>query len=91
MTETRRVRFTDDYVPGPEGCPVWGVELQWTFGVPAFIRAESKDEAIKIFIEWYDEHREVIESAMKDLIDAEEYNEELTSWYHARSDKCWEG
>lgn len=90
MTETRRVRFTDDYVPGPERCPVWGVEVQWTFGVPAFIRAETKEEAMNIFTEWCEEHPGEIESAMKDQIDAGEYNEALTSWYHARSDKCWE-
>lgn len=90
MPETRRVRFTDDYVPGPKGCPVWGIEVQWTFGVPVFIRAESEDEALHIFSEWCEANPGVMDGLMQDEIKAgNHHNEELTWWRHTGADSCW--
>ena len=90
MEETRRVRFTDDYVPGPEGCPVWGIEWLWTYGVPVFIRAESEEEAWHVFNQWCDENPGEMEKLMRDAIKADDgHGEDYASWLHANADKCW--
>lgn len=90
MAEERRVRFTDDYVPGPKGCPVWGIEEQWTFSVPVFIRAETEEEAYRIYREYNDSHPGELEQMMRDTIKADNYHGvEFTSWYHLNPDKGW--
>lgn len=90
MAEERRVRFTDDYVPGPKGCPVWAIEMQWTFGVPVYIRAESEDEALHVFDQWSQDNPGVMDSLMNDAVnERDRFNVEITSWYHAGADNCW--
>ena len=85
MGETRRVRFTDDYVPGPEGCPVWMIELMQIQSVPFFVRAKTEQEAFDLYKEYYVQHEQEI---LKDLDQADPiYQTEV--YYHADADYGW--
>ena len=85
MEETRRVRFTDDYVPGPEGCPVWMIEKTQIQAVPFFVRAKTEQEAWALYDEYYIKHENEI---LKDLDQADPiYNTEI--YYHADANCCW--
>ena len=87
--DERRVRFTDEYVPGPEGCPVWGIEEQWTFSVPAYVRAETEDEAMEIYDQYYKEHPDEMKQMMLDEIKANDPGIDFASWFHMNSDEGW--
>lgn len=86
MEETRRVRFTDDYVPGPEGCPVWMVQKQWTHSFTVFVRAENEEDALEEYYKYYDKHEEEIEDPKNwdDCVDENTY-----AFYHADADYGW--
>lgn len=85
MEETRRVRFTDDYVPGPEGCPIWMIEKTQIQSVPFFVRAENEQEAWDLYSAYYHKHEEEI---LKDLDQADPtYATEI--FYHADPECGW--
>ena len=86
MEEERRVRYTDDYVPGPEGCPVWMIEMLKIYSLPLFVRAKTGDEAMEIFKKYYEEHSEELEKYLDE--DSDPYGE-TNVYYHARPDYGW--
>lgn len=81
----RRVRFTDDYVPGPEGCPVWMIEKTKIQSVAFFIRAENEQAAFDLYDKYYIKHEHEI---LKDLDQADPtYSTEI--YYHADASYGW--
>lgn len=86
MEETRRVRFTDDYVPGPEGCPVWMIQKQWTYSYTVYVRAKNEDEAFDEYMKYYEEH----EQEINDPNNRDSYVDENTYvYYHAGPEYGW--
>ena len=85
MEEERRVRYTDDYVPGPEGCPVWGFEFNKIYSTVLFVRAKDEDEASQLIGEYYEKHNEEIE---KD-IDMSDPVRDGTHWLHGDPETGW--
>lgn len=77
--EERRVRFTDDYVPGPEDCPVWMIQKTWTQSSTAFVRAKTENDAMAEYEKYYAEHPDTIDDP-KYRDDYE--NVELNIYYH---------
>ena len=86
MEESARVKFNDQYVPGPEGCPVWMVQKQWTHSFTVFVRAKDEDEAFDEFRKYYAEHEAEIENPENwDLyVDKNTY-----TYYHADANYGW--
>lgn len=82
----RRVSFTDQDVPGPEGCPVWMVQEQWTHSYTVFIRAKDENEALEEYIKYYNKH----EHEIQDQKNWDNYVDERTEvFYHARPEYGW--
>lgn len=86
MEETRRVRFTDDYVPGPKGCPVWMVQKQWVQSSTSYVRAKTEDEALQIWAKYYEEHPNMINDPKfrDDFVGVDVY-----AYYHADPNYGW--
>ena len=85
MEEERRVKFGDDYVPGPEGCPVYGIEFRKVYSLPVFVRAKDKDEAYEIAQKYYEEHFDEME---EDIMNSDPVADD-TIWLHMDANKGW--
>ena len=85
MEEGRRVRFTDEYVPGPEGCPVFGIEFRKVYSLPVYVRAQTKDEAKEIADRYYEEHFDEMEES---IMNSDPVAEDMI-WIHMGADKGW--
>ena len=87
MEEERRVRFTDEYVPGPNGCPVWGYELQKIQSTVLYVRAGTRLEAEKLIGEFL-EDEENYEMVCEDR-DNSEPTYDSTMWLHMDENQGW--
>ena len=85
MESERRVRYTDEYVPGPEGCPVWAIELSRTHSLVFYIRAEDEEKAWHLMEDYYDKHACEIDH---DIMDTDPVSNS-TIWRHMEADEGW--
>ena len=85
MKEERRVRFTDEYVPGPKGCPVFGIEFRKVYSLPVYVRANTKEEAQEIAYKYYEEHFDDME---EDIMNSDPVADD-TIWLHLGADQGW--
>ena len=87
MEESARVKFNDQYVPGPEGCPVWMVQKQWTHSFTVYVRAENERDALFEYLKYYVNHQNEIENPENwDLY----VDENTYTFYHASPEHGWE-
>ena len=72
MEEERRVCISDQSVPGPEGAPIWCIEIQRTYATYRFVRANTNEEALQLFYQYSDKHIDEIDTELSDSDPIEE-------------------